>query len=357
MVTMLSVSALPPTHIHRVEDPATGLSGIIAIHSTSLGPAAGGCRFWRYDSVEEVVRDAARLAEGMSYKNAIAGLPLGGGKAVLRVPERPFDRAEMFAAFGRAVRSLDGLYVTAEDVGTGVADMEAVATTTRHVAGLPPRPGCPGGDPSLWTARGVFEAMRVASELHLGRPVSECTVAVQGLGHVGSALARLLHDAGAKLIISDPKHGVAAQVAMTLGTADIMSKDHIIEARADIFAPCALGGVLDGKAVSRLKAKLVCGAANNQLADEQIADKLAQRGILYAPDYVVNAGGIINVAAEYLGWGEREVEKRVDGTGARLRLVLDEASRRGITPHAAAETLARGIISKGPAGGEVAAAA
>lgn len=356
MVITYSGSIAPAEDIRPIEDSATGLSGVIAIHSTTLGPAAGGCRFWHYDSAEAAVADAIRLAEGMSYKNAIAGLPFGGGKAVLRVPAGPFDRQKLFAAFGRAVRSLGGLYVTAEDVGTSVADMEAVASETRHVAGRPARLGRAGGDPSPWTARGVFDAMRVAAEFRLARPLSDCTVAVQGLGHVGAELIRLLNAAGAKLIVADPKPGVAASVATGLSAVEIMSRDAILDAKADIFAPCALGGVLDANTVPRLKAKLVCGAANNQLAEACIADLLADRDILYAPDYVVNSGGIINVAAEYLGWDMAEVEERVDETGARLRQVLREAQRTGATPHAAADMLARRIIAAGPVGQAVAVA-
>nr|WP_228275303.1 Glu/Leu/Phe/Val dehydrogenase dimerization domain-containing protein [Sphingosinithalassobacter tenebrarum] len=346
--------ALPPERVCSVEDARSGLRGVIVIHSTALGPAAGGCRFWTYDSPDAATEDAMRLAEGMAYKNAVAGLPLGGGKAVLRMPEPPFSRGELFAAFGRAVQALDGEYVTAEDVGTSVEDMEAVARETRHVAGLPPREGRPGGDPSPWTARGVFEAMRVAARARLGRELSDCTVAVQGLGHVGAGLTRLLHAAGARLIVADPKPGIAAKVAVECD-AEIMSKDAIVDARADIFAPCALGGVLNRQSVSRLHARLVCGAANNQLADESVAALLADRDILYAPDYVVNAGGIISVAAEYLGWEADAVQRRVGETGMRLQRVFDEAERSGRTPADAADTLARRIIAQGGADAAVAA--
>ena len=348
MVMTHSDRALPPERVCPVEDPASGLSGVIVIHSTALGPAAGGCRFWHYDNPAAAVDDALRLAEGMAYKNAVAELPLGGGKAVLRMPEPPFSRTQLFAAFGRAVKALDGSYVTAEDVGTSVSDMEVVARETRHVAGLPPLPGRPGGDPSPWTARGVLEGMRIAAELRLGRDLSECTVAVQGLGHVGAHLVRLLHAAGARLIVADPKPGVAARLAVECD-AEIMSKDAIVDARADIFAPCALGGVLNVETAMRLNARVVCGAANNQLADDRAAAMLAARDILYAPDYVVNAGGIISVAAEYLRWDASEVQRRVDGTGARLLRVFREADEAGVVPSAAAEALARRIIATGHA--------
>lgn len=329
-----------------LDDPASGLSGAIVIHSSRLGPAAGGCRLWHYSGRPAALADAMRLAEGMAYKNAVAGLPLGGGKAVLQMPARLDDRAKLFRAFGKAVEALGGRYVTAEDVGTSVDDMEEVGAVTGHVAGRARRPGRPGGDPSPWTARGVFVAMQVAAERRLGRPLADCTVAVQGLGHVGAALAALLHRAGARLIVADPRPGIAAGVACRTG-AEIMSKDAIVDAAADVFAPCALGGVLDEGSIARLRATLVCGAANNQLATPDDGARLARRGILYAPDYVVNAGGIINVAAEYLGWNEGEVARRVDATGTRLATVLDLAERDETPPDQAADQLAAELMAAG----------
>lgn len=340
--------ALAPANVHLLRDEASGLDGVIVLHSTALGPAAGGCRFWAYADREAMITDGCRLAEGMSYKNALAGLPLGGGKAVLRRPTGDFDRAALFRAFGRAVEALRGSYVTAEDVGTNVEDMTAVRDETRHVAGLPLRADRPGGDPSPWTARGVFLSMQLAAERRLGRPLSDCTVAVQGVGHVGAALAEMLHRAGAQLIVADVDAKAAARVAIATG-ATVASVGSILSARADIFAPCALGGVISHATVGKLKAKLVCGAANNQLAEPADGDRLADRGILYAPDYVVNAGGIINVAAEYLGWSQEEAAARVDATAARLAQVLDHADSAGIAPHAAADLLARQRISAGHA--------
>ncbi|WP_448663756.1 Glu/Leu/Phe/Val family dehydrogenase [Sphingomonas sp. CJ20] len=339
---------LAPAHVHLLQDAASGLDGVIVLHSTTLGPAAGGCRFWSYANRETMVADGCRLAEGMSYKNALADLPLGGGKAVLRRPEGAFDRDALFRAFGRAVESLRGAYVTAEDVGTQVADMAVVRDQTRHVAGLPLRGDRPGGDPSPWTARGVFLSMQLAAERSLGRPLSDCTVAVQGVGNVGAALARMLHRAGAKLIVADVDAAAVARIAIETG-ATVASVSAILSARADIFAPCALGGVLRHDTVGKLKARLVCGAANNQLAEPADGDRLADRGILYAPDYVVNAGGIINVAAEYLGWSSDEAARRVDKTAAHLARVLDHAAQAGLAPHAAADQLARLRIATGPA--------
>lgn len=329
-----------------LKDPAAGLDGVIAIHSTVLGPGAGGCRLWHYADGEAAFADAARLAEGMSYKNAMAGLPLGGAKAVLRRPQGDFDRGALFRAFGRAVARLNGRYVTAEDVGTGVADMEVVAGETRHVAGLTQRAGRPGGDPSPHTALGVFVSMAHAARRRLGRDLGECTVAIQGVGHVGEALARLLHAAGARLIVADVDSSRVARVAVALG-AEVASSAQVLAAHADIFAPCALGGVFHAGSVGVVRARVICGAANNQLATPADGERLAQRGILYAPDYVVNAGGIINVAGEYLGWAPEAVAARVEATGERLAAVLDHAEAQDLPPHAAADRLARAAIAAG----------
>lgn len=339
-----SVQPQLPEEIVRLDDASCGLSGVIVLHSTKLGPAAGGCRFWRYASHAEATTDAMRLAEGMSYKNALADLPLGGGKAVIQVPEGSFDRAALFQSFVRAVAALAGRYVTAEDVGTNVDDMMNVAEVTRHVAGLAPKPGMPGGDPSPWTALGVFRAMEVAARRRLGAELSDLTVAVQGLGNVGFALCELLHDAGARLVVAEPRSAVAAKAAARFG-ADVMTSDALLEAKVDVFAPCALGAVLDNVSVKRLRATIVCGAANNQLATPHQGLTLADRGILYAPDYVVNAGGIINVAAEHLGWTESDARDRVERIGARLADVLDLAERNGVAPLEAADVLARSIIN------------
>ncbi|OAN67162.1 Glu/Leu/Phe/Val family dehydrogenase [Sphingomonas sp. TDK1] len=329
-----------------LKDVDAGLDGVIAIHSTVLGPGAGGCRLWHYADGDAAFTDAARLAEGMSYKNAMAGLPLGGAKAVLRRPAGDFDRVALFRAFGRAVARLGGRYVTAEDVGTGVADMEVVARETQHVAGLPQRAGRPGGDPSPHTALGVFVSMAHAARRGLGRELAECTVAIQGVGHVGEALAHLLHGAGARLIVADVDSNRVARVAVATG-AEVASTTQVLAAQADIFAPCALGAVINERSVEALRAQLVCGAANNQLATPGDGERLARRGILYAPDYVVNAGGIINVAGEYLGWTSEEVTARVEATGARLAAVLDHAEAQGLPPHVAADSLARAAIAAG----------
>ncbi|WP_225883042.1 Glu/Leu/Phe/Val dehydrogenase dimerization domain-containing protein [Sphingomonas aliaeris] len=255
----------PAEEVHLFSDAAFGLDAAIVLHSTVLGPAAGGCRFWAYEDRDTMTVDAHRLAEGMTYKNALADLPLGGGKAVLRQPRGDFDRRKLFRAFGEAVRSLDGRYVTAEDVGTSVEDMQTVAESTWHVAGLPPRQDRPGGDPSPWTARGVFLAMQLAVERRLSRPLSECTVAIQGVGNVGRNLALMLHDAGAKLLIADVNAATIEDVLARTG-ATAVSLDDILTAKADVIAPCALGATFNDKVIGKIAAKIVCGAANNQLA-------------------------------------------------------------------------------------------
>ena len=335
----------PPMQSVRLLDPASGLDGVIAIHSTAIGPGAGGCRFWHYADIGAALDDACRLAEGMSYKNAMAGLPFGGAKAVLRRPEGEFDRVALFQAFGRAVEELGGTYVTAEDVGTSVADMQAVASQTRHVAGLDVAEGAAGGDPSPWTALGVFEAMQAAARQSLGAELSDLTVAVQGTGNVGAALCRRLADAGARLVIADidprRRNTLAAVLnAIVVDVADIAAVE------ADIFAPCALGGALDPQSVAAMQARLVCGAANNQLATPDVAELLRTRGIVYVPDYVANAGGIISVSAEYLGEDRASVAARVDQIGGRVAQILDQAKREERSPALVADEMAEAIIGE-----------
>ena len=326
-----------------LDDPESGLSGVIVLNSTRLGPAAGGCRFWRYETAAEVAYDAMRLAEGMSYKNALADLPFGGGKAVLRVPDGNFDRTRLFQAFGRAVARLEGRYVTAEDVGTSVEDMMSVATATRPVAGLPPKAGMPGGDPSPWTARGVFRSMEVSARHKMDAEISDMVVAVQGLGNVGFALCEMLWQAGARLIVAEPRPELAALAAERFGVRVMTSQD-LFKAKADMLAPCALGGVIDENVVAGLQVKIICGAANNQLASPDQAGELAARDILYAPDYLVNAGGIINVAAEHFGWAAEEAHARVELIGDRLAMVLNAAESSNVPPDEAARQLARSLI-------------
>ncbi|WP_447763232.1 Leu/Phe/Val dehydrogenase [Sphingopyxis panaciterrae] len=334
----------PPMECIRLYDAQAGLDGVIAIHSTALGPGAGGCRFWTYPDIDDALADALRLAEGMSYKNALAGLPLGGAKAVLRKPQGGFDRGALFRAFGRAVEDLGGSYITAEDVGTTVDDMHEVASVSRHVAGLKPLEGLAGGDPSPWTAKGVFDSMRAAARFALDRDLDGLTVAVQGTGNVGADLCRRLAEAGAHLVIADPSPARRDRLQHILG-AKVVDADEIVDVNADIFAPCALGGALTPRSVARLKARLVCGGANNQLASPEVAGLLVERGITYAPDYVVNAGGIINVSAEYLGEDEARVAERVAKIGPRVSAILERAAREGRSPAAVADEMAEQVIA------------
>lgn len=316
-----------------VGDDKLGFAGFIAIHSTALGPAAGGCRVWRYASEADALNDALRLSRGMTYKNAMAELPLGGGKTVLY--RMGSDRRACFERFGEQMESVGGRYITAEDVGASVADMRAIASRTAHVAGIPKEGGRAGGDPSPWTALGVF----LSIEAMLGGGVAGRTVAVQGVGAVGFKLCELLHADGAKLIVADVNEANLAR-ASALG-AEVAPSERIHAAAADLFSPCALGAGLNRRTIPELGAPIVCGAANNQLETEADGARLVERGIAYAPDYVVNAGGIINVSAEYLGESEAAVDARVRAIAPRLLRVMETARAEAITPHQAADRIVR----------------
>jgi leucine dehydrogenase len=320
-----------------VNDEALGFAGIIAIHNTALGPAGGGCRIWSYAKDEDALTDALRLSRGMTYKNAMAELPMGGGKGVIY--KMGPNRAACFEKFGEAVEALAGRYVTAEDVGASVADMRAIARKTSYVAGIPKETGQAGGDPSPMTAVGVFVSVKAL----LGGSVQGRTIAVQGVGSVGYNLCKLLADEGAKLIIADVNQANLHR-AQALG-AEIAPVDQIHAVQADVFSPCALGAGLNEKTIPELGAKIICGAANNQLAVEEDGARLVARGVTYAPDYVVNAGGIINVSAEYLGEPADVVEGRVRAIAPRLMRVLETAKSEGVTPHQAADRIVRERIS------------
>ncbi|MEZ5499897.1 MAG: Glu/Leu/Phe/Val dehydrogenase dimerization domain-containing protein [Steroidobacteraceae bacterium] len=332
--------------VHFLRDAASGLEAIIAIHSTALGPAAGGCRLWRYPNRDDALGDALRLAEGMSYKNALAGLPLGGGKAVILAPASIGDRSALFAAFGRAVNALGGRYITAEDVGTRVDDMKAVARSTAYVSGIGADGRSVGGDPSPHTARGVFLAMREAWRWLGGSESLEgVRVAVQGLGGVGRHLGQLLHEAGAQLTVSDIDP-VRAQYARSQFGATVIEPQAILASDVDIVAPCALGGIIDAAAIARMRCVLVCGAANNQLATLADADALVDRGILFAPDFVVNSGGIMSVAAEYLRASDAdELQRQIESIPLTLRRVLQAAQDNRQSTVAAARDMAQHLLA------------
>ncbi|MGC3872344.1 Glu/Leu/Phe/Val family dehydrogenase [Halomonas sp. GXIMD04776] len=321
-------------------DRASGLQAIIAIHNTCRGPALGGLRIHAYPTEERALADALRLSRGMTYKSAIADLPLGGGKAVIIADPKRHKTPALLEAMGRLIASQGGRYITAEDSGSGEQDMQIIAGVTEHVSGLR-RHGNASGDPSPFTAWGVFNALRCAVRHGLERDdLTGLRVAIQGVGHVGEHLARHLHDAGAHLILADVDTQAVKHLANELH-ADMASPLDIFDAEVDIFAPCAMGAVLDKRVCERLKASIVVGAANNQLATPEMADRLHQRGILYTPDYVANAGGLIEVA-----WQRREdyrhdlVMEHIAGIERTLDEIFDRASREQCSPAPIADRLA-----------------
>lgn len=318
-------------------DPASGYRGIIAIHSTALGPAVGGTRWWTYATDEAAITDALRLSRGMSFKNALANLPLGGGKSVILGGPAASDRPAVLRAHGRFIERLHGRYITAEDVGTSPADMEFIAETTSHVAG---RAGV-SGDPSPHTARGVFRAMQAGARVRWGSDqLAGKTVALQGCGNVGYHLARELHRAGARLIVSDVDPAKAERVVKEFGAAAV-PVDRIHAVKADVFAPCALGGIVNDVSLPDLAAGLVCGGANNQLLEPRHGAALADRGIVYVPDYVANAGGVLfGGSIEVLKLSMDATLARIDAIYETTLMVLDRAAAEGLPPSEAADRLA-----------------
>ena len=317
-------------------DDASGYHGIIAVHSTALGPAVGGTRFWHYESEEEALTDALRLSHGMTYKTALAGLPLGGGKSIIIANNSTRNRTALLRAHGRFVETLKGRYITAEDVGTSPADMEIVRLETQHVAGLIGR----SGDPSPFTAGGVFRAIQ-ASNNFLWNTVelSGLTVAIQGCGKVGYNLAKVLHESGVRLIVTDVNSDNLSRVVDEFG-AETVAPSEIFSVRADVFAPCALGGVINDETIPQLKVQIVAGAANNQLLEERHGAALRDRSILYAPDYVANAGGVLNGCTELLGWQPEYAFSKVMKIYDTVSSILKSAEAQGIPTNLAADRLA-----------------
>ncbi len=330
-------------------DAATGLQAIIAIHSTALGPAAGGCRMWSYANDAEALHDVLRLSQGMSYKNAMAGLHFGGGKAVIIKSSGCNGSDALFERFGRFVDTLNGDYITAEDVGMTVQIMQTIARTTKHVTGLPTENGKAGGDPSPKTAFGIFSGIEAAVRFKLDRnTVSGLSVAVQGVGHVGYHLCRLLSEAGASLKVADIDDARVRKVCDEFG-AKKTAPDDILYQSVDVVAPCALGAILNATSISKLQAPIIAGGANNQLETLADGQRLADAGILYAPDYVINAGGIVNVACEYEGdIGDDGVMKLVAEIGPRLTGIFEEAARKGEPTNVIADAQACQIITAAP---------
>jgi len=331
----------------------SGLTAIIALHSTHLGPGAGGTRFWHYNDPAGAMRDALRLSRGMSYKNAMAGLPMGGGKAVILADEQRIKTPDMLAAFGDAVEALGGRYVTAEDVGISEADMVAVAQRTAHVSGLPVAgEGSAGGDPGPFTAYGIYLGIKAAVAHKLGKDsLAGVHVAVQGTGSVGGGVARLLAKDGAKLTLADIHADRAAALAQELG-GDAVASDAIMGVACDVFSPNALGAILDDDGIARLDCAIVAGGANNQLARPHHGEALAARGVLYAPDYVINAGGIISVATEYLARRDgrhgdvAEVRALIEQIPGRLETIWQESAASGVTADVVADRMAQQLIGR-----------
>jgi len=322
-------------------DEPTALRAVIAVHSTALGPAAGGCRMWPYASTDEAITDALRLSRGMSFKNAMADLPFGGGKAVI-IGDSRRKTPQLFEAFGRLIDSLGGQYITAEDVGTTTADMESVAKQTSFVTGLHRRVGEFGGDPSPRTALGVYLGIKAAANFRWGRTdLAGLRVAVQGVGGVGYHLCRLLAADGAVLRVADVRSSAAERVRDELN-ATVVPVENVLAEDVDVFAPCALGAILNEHSIGQIRARIVAGAANNQLAKDSDGVALQAAGVLYAPDYVINAGGIISVTREYFGGSsEAQVNAEIHGICDRLTEIFERARRENRPTNLVADRLAQ----------------
>lgn len=322
--------------VQLAEDAECGYRGIIAIHSTRLGPAVGGTRLWSYDSLEEALSDALRLSRGMTFKNAAAGLALGGGKSVILKPSGAFDREMLFRAHGRFVDSLGGRYITAEDVGSSPADMAIMRQETPHAAGLAEL----SGDPSPVTARGVFRSIEAAAFHRWGSSVLRGRrVALQGCGNVGYHLGRELFAAGASLTVADVNAPASARIAREL-KATVVDPRHIHSTDTDIYAPCALGGTLNSGTIPELHCEIIAGAANNQLLEAADAERIEARGILYVPDFIANAGGVINGTRELLGWDRERALAKVEAIYDTTLEIFRLAAALGITTAAAADQVA-----------------
>ncbi|GGE10562.1 leucine dehydrogenase [Marinithermofilum abyssi] len=326
------------------QDKESGLKAIIAIHDTTLGPALGGTRMWTYKSEEDAIVDALRLARGMTYKNAAAGLNLGGGKTVIIGDPKKDKNEAMFRAFGRFIQGLNGRYITAEDVGTTVEDMDLIHEETRFVTGISPAFGS-SGNPSPVTAYGCYKGMKAAAKVAYGNDsLQGKVVAVQGVGSVAYHLCKYLHEEGAKLIVTDINKENMERAVRDFG-AETVDPDKIYEVDCDIFSPCALGAIINEETIPLLKCKVIAGSANNQLKEDEHGDLLKEKGIVYAPDYVINAGGVINVADELLGYNRDRAMKKVEGIYDTILKVFEIAKRDNISSHKAADRMAEERIA------------
>ena len=328
------------------DDKATGLKAIIAVHSTAMGPACGGTRMYPYASADDALTDVLRLSRGMSYKNAIADLPLGGGKAVILGDPAKDKNDARLAAYAEAVNALGGRYITAMDVGVGPKDMPAIARGTKYVAGFD-QPGKKGGDSGPLTALGVFVGLKAAVKHKLGTDTTKgLTVAIQGLGKVGQGVAKRLHAEGAKLIVADVSEEAVRRAVDAFGAREA-SPDSIVTAECDVFSPNALGAILNDDTVTALHAKVVAGGANNQLARDAHGRILMERGVLYAPDYVINGGGIIRVAGQIYDWDDQEIERRTLAIADTLAMVFKRADAEHVPTNVIADRIAEERIARG----------
>ncbi|WP_281254455.1 branched-chain amino acid dehydrogenase [Fredinandcohnia onubensis] len=327
------------------QDKQSGLKAIIAIHDTTLGPALGGTRMWTYASEEDAIEDALRLAKGMTYKNAAAGLNLGGGKTVIIGDPRKDKNEEMFRAFGRYIQGLNGRYITAEDVGTTVADMDIIHEETDFVTGISPAFGS-SGNPSPVTAFGVYRGMKAAAKEAFGSDSLEGKIiAVQGVGNVAYTLCKYLHEEGANLIVTDINKDAVDRAVRDFG-AKAVDPNEIYGVDCDIYAPCALGATVNDETIPQIKAKVIAGSANNQLKEPRHGDTIHELGIVYAPDYVINAGGVINVADELYGYNQDRALKKVESIYDTIAKVIEIAKRDGIPTYQAADRLAEERIER-----------
>ncbi|MFD1610047.1 Leu/Phe/Val dehydrogenase [Oceanobacillus luteolus] len=327
------------------QDKASGLKAIIAIHDTTLGPALGGTRMWTYDSEEAAIEDALRLAKGMTYKNAAAGLDLGGGKTVIIGDPRKDKNPEMFRAFGRYIQGLGGRYITAEDVGTTTEDMDLIHLETEYVTGISPNTPGAAGNPSPVTAYGVYQGMKATAKEAFGSDSLEGKIiAVQGVGNVAYALCEYLHNEGAELIVTDINEDSVKRAVENFG-AKAVGPNEIYGVDCDIFAPCALGAIINDETLPQFKAKVIAGSANNQLAEDRHGDALHEMGIIYAPDYVINAGGVINVADELAGYNKERALKKVGIIYSNLERVYEISKRDNVPTYVAADRMAEERIN------------
>jgi len=344
MLTLETMYSMGHEEVIFFSDPTCGLKAIIAIHNSILGPALGGLRMWPYTSEEEALTDVLRLSRGMTYKNAVAGLNLGGGKAVI-IGDPKKDKTEaLFRSLGRFVESLNGRYITAEDVNIGVDDIEHIFTETAFVTGVAQIHGG-SGNPSPYTALGVFRGMEAAcNKMYGNRSLKGKVVTIQGAGAVGTHLGEILNKEGAKIIFSDINPDNIARFKAAVPGAEVVKPEEIYDIKTDIYAPCALGATINDQTVERLNCKIVAGAANNQLKEPKHGDILLKRGILYAPDYLINAGGVMNVSIEFEGWSHEKSQRMVDSIYGRTLEIFKVAESQNIPVYKATDLIAEARI-------------